>query len=65
MNLDYLSAALEAVAKASDLTIDVANMRLALALGSMVLIELLLPIVIPYVLIRLVIGLLTRQMREG
>ena len=65
VNLNYLSAALEAVAKASDLTINVANMRLALALGLMVLIELLLPIVIPYVLIRLVIGLLTRQMREN
>ena len=54
------NAAVEAVAKANEVTIEGANIRLALALGSTVLMELLLPIVIPCALIRLVLGLLER-----
>ncbi len=65
LNIDYLSAALDAVKGATELTLDVANLRLALAIGSTVLVELLLPVLLPFSLIRLVIGLLTRQLRAG
>ena len=65
LNIDFLNAALEAVKNATELTLDAANLRLALALGSTVLVELLLPLLVPFGLIRLVIGLLTRQLRAG
>lgn len=65
LNVDFLAAALDGVKGATELTLDVANLRLALAVGSTVLVELLLPVLVPFSLIRLVIGLLTRQMREG
>ena len=65
LNVDFLAAALDAAKGATELTLDVANLRLAVAVGSTVLVELLLPVLVPFSLIRLVIGLLTRQMREG
>lgn len=65
LNVDFLAAALDAAKNATELTLDIANLRLALAVGSTVFIELLLPVLIPISLIRLVIGLLTRQMRES
>lgn len=65
LNVDYLAAALDAVKGATELTLDLAKMRLALALAVTVLVELLLPVLIPLGLIRLVIGLLTRQLRES
>lgn len=65
LNIDFLAAALDAAKGATELTLDVANLRLGLALASTVFAELLLPVLVPVALIRLVIGLLTRQLREG
>ncbi|MDE2951114.1 MAG: hypothetical protein OXT68_10130 [Chloroflexota bacterium] len=65
LNIDFLAAALDAAKGATESTLDVANLRLGLAVGSIVLVELLLPLLVPFALIRLVIGLLTRQLREG
>ncbi|MCY3832822.1 MAG: hypothetical protein OXG85_07375 [Chloroflexi bacterium] len=69
LNLQFLSAALDAAREANDLTVGLAvqaaNMRLALAIGLTVLIELALPLALPYGLIRLVSGLLARQLRAG
>jgi len=65
LNIDFLAAALDAAKGATESTLDVANLRLGLAVGSTVLAELLLPLLVPFALIRLVIGLLTRQLREG
>ena len=65
LNLDYLVAAMDAAAAATELTLDLANLRFALAMVVTVLIELLLPLALPYFLIRLVIGLLTWQMRAS
>ena len=65
LNIDFLAAALDAAKDATELTLDVANLRLAVAVGSTVLAELLLPVLIPLALIRLVIGLLTRQLRAN
>ena len=65
LNLDYLVAAMDAAAAATELTLDLANLRFALAMVVTVLIELVLPLALPYFLIRLVIGLLTRQMRAS
>ena len=65
LNLDYLVAAMDAAAAATELTLDLANLRFVLAMVVTVLIELLLPLALPYFLIRLVIGLLTWQMRAS
>lgn len=65
LNIDFLAAALDAAKGAAESSLDVANLRLGLAVGSTVFIELLLPVLAPFALIRLVIGLLTRQLREG
>ncbi len=65
LNLDYLVAAMDAAAVATELTLDLANLRFVLAMVVTVLIELVLPLALPYFLIRLVIGLLTRQMRTS
>ncbi len=65
LNLDFLTAALDAAQGATELSLDVANLRLALAIGATVLVELLLPLLVPIGLIRLLIGLLTRQLRAG
>ncbi len=65
LNLQYLSAALDGAREASDLALQAANMRLALAMGMTIVIELALPLLLPYALIRLVSGLLARQLRES
>ena len=65
LNLQFLSAALDGAREASELALQTANMRLALALGMTIAIELVLPLALPYALIRLVSGLLTRQLRAG
>lgn len=65
LNIDFLAAALDAAKHATELTLDVANLRLAVAVGSTVLAELLMPVLIPLALIRLVIVLLTRQLRAN
>jgi len=65
LNLQFLSAALDGAREASELAVQAANMRLALALGLTIAIELALPLLIPYALIRLVSGLLARQLRES
>lgn len=65
LNIDFLAAALEAAKGATETTLDIAKLRLALAVGSTVFIELLLPLLVPFALIRLVIGLLTRQLWEN
>lgn len=65
LNVDFLAAALEAAKGAAESSLDVAKLRLGLAVGSTVFIELLLPVLVPLGLIRLVIGLLTRQLREN
>ncbi len=65
LNLQYLSAALDGAREASELAAQAANMRLALALGMTIAIELALPLLLPYALIRLVSGLLARQLRAG
>ena len=65
LNLQNLTASLELAREASELAAQAANMRAALALGLTVLIELVLPVALPYALIRLVSGLLQRQMRAS
>ena len=65
LNMDYLMAALDAAEAASDLPNGSANLRVALGLVSTVFVELLLPLLLPYGLIRLVIRLLSRQMRAN
>ncbi len=65
LNLDFLGAALEAVKEATELSLPVAQSRLALALGMTALLELLLPVALPYLLIRLVSGLMARQLRAN
>ncbi len=65
LNLQYLTAALDGARDASELAAQAANMRLALAMGMTIAIELALPLLLPYALIRLVSGLLARQLRES
>ena len=65
LNLQFLSAALDGAREASELMAQTANMRLAAALGLTIAIELVLPLALPYALIRLVSGLLARQLRAG
>ena len=65
LNLQYLSAALDVARETSELAAQAANLRLALAIGLTALIELALPLALPYALIRLVSGLLARQLRAG
>ncbi|MDE2749650.1 MAG: hypothetical protein OXI34_11850 [Chloroflexota bacterium] len=65
LNLQYLSAALDGAREASELLAQAANTRLALAIGLTMLIELVLPLALPYALIRGVSGLLARQLRAG
>lgn len=63
LNLQFLSAALDLAREAEELAAQAANMRLALAMLLTVAIELVLPLALPYVLIRGVSGLLARQLR--
>ena len=65
LNLQYLDAALDGAREASELGIQAAQMRLALSVGMTVAIELVLPVALPYALIRLVSGLLARQLRTS
>jgi len=65
LNLQYLSAALDGAREASELVTQAANLRLALAMGMTIAIELALPLLLPYALIRLVSGLLARQLRAS
>ncbi len=65
LNLQFLSAALDGAREASELALQAANMRLALAFGLTIAIELVLPLLLPYALIRLVSGLLARQLRAS
>ena len=65
LNLDYLGAALDAVKAATESSLQLANMRLALALGMTVAIELVFPVLVPYLLIQLVIKSLERQLRAS
>lgn len=65
LNLQFLGAALDGAREATELAVQAANMRLAAALGITIGIELLLPVLLPYALIRLVSGLLARQLRAG
>ena len=65
LNLQHLSAALDLAREASDAAVAAANMRLALALALTIALELALPVLLPYTLIRLVSGLLARQMRAN
>ena len=65
LNLQFLSAALDGAREASELAAQAANLRLAVALVMMVAVELLLPVALPYALIRGISGLLARQLRES
>ena len=65
LNLEALTAALDAAREAPELAADAARMRAVLALGLTALVELVLPVALPYGLIRLVSGLMSRQMRES
>ncbi len=65
LNLEQLSAALDASREASELGLGAAQLRAVLALALTMAIELVLPLALPYGLIRLVSGLLARQLREG
>ena len=65
LNLEFLTAALDAAREASELGMQAAHMRAALALALTVGVELVLPVALPYALIRLVSGLMSRQMRAG
>ena len=65
LNLDYLMAALDAAEAATELTVGVANARVVLAVALTAFFELLLPLLLPYGLIRLVIRVLARQMRAN
>ncbi len=65
LNLQFLSAALAVARDASELALQTANIRLALAIGTTIGIELLLPLLLPYALIRGISGLLARQLRAN
>ena len=65
LNLDYLTAALEAHNQAVELAASAAQLRLMAALCLTVFIELLLPLALPYALIRLMIRLITRHIQGG
>ena len=65
LNLEHLTRALDGAREASELGMAAAHTRAALALGLTVLVELALPVALPALLIRLVSGLMTRQMRAG
>jgi hypothetical protein len=65
LNLQFLSAALDGARDASELAMQAANLRLLLALVMMVAIELVLPVALPYALIRGISGLLARQLRAS
>ena len=65
LNLEYLTAALDAAREASELAAEAARQRAVLALGLTALVELALPVALPYALIRLVSGLMSRRLRAG
>ena len=65
LNLGFLQEALEAVAEASELTMTLANARLLAGLSLTALVELLLPLAIPYLLIRLIMRVVGRQMQAN
>lgn len=65
LNLQYLDAALDGAREATELALHGANLRLALALVMMVAVELALPLLLPYALIRAISGLLARQLRAN
>ena len=65
LNLQNMSAALDLAREASETAMAAANMRVALALAATIVIELALPVLLPYGLIRLVSTLLARQMRAN
>ena len=65
LNLEQLTIALDGAREATELGMSAAHTRAALALGLTVLVELVLPVALPALLIRLVSGLMTRQMRAG
>lgn len=65
LNLEMLIEALDAAREASELARGAAVTRAGLALGLTALVELALPVALPYALIRLISGLMSRQMRAG
>lgn len=65
LGVDTIGSALEAVEQATELTIDAANLRLGGAVLTIILIDYVLPILIPITLIRLIIRVTGRQMQDA
>ncbi len=65
LNLGFLDVALEAAAEATELTAALANTQLLLGISLTVLIELLLPVVIPYLLIRFIMRVAGRHIQAN
>lgn len=65
LNLGNAVAAMEAVEQATELTVDAANLRFTLAILQTIVIDLILPILIPYGVIRLVIRIVGKHVQSS
>lgn len=63
LNLEYIIGSMEAVQQATEATLNEANIRFALALLQTVFIDLVLPLLLPYVLIRGIIRVVGNHMQ--
>jgi len=65
VGIDAMVSAIEAVEEATELTIDVANLRMMGAMVVLIVIDYVLPLLVPYTLIRLMIRLSGKQMQSS
>ncbi len=65
LDLQYITAAIEAVEQATELTLTEANIRLAFAIMQMIFIELALPLLLPYSIIRLTIRVVGNHVQSS
>lgn len=65
LDLQYITAAIEAVEQATELTLTEANIRLAFAIMQMIFIELILPLLLPYSIIRLTIRVVGNHVQSS
>lgn len=63
LGVQTIASALEAVEQATELTIDIANMRLLGAMGFIFVTDFVLPLLVPYAMIRLVIRVCRHQIQ--
>ena len=63
LGVQTIASALEAVEQATELTLEIANLRLVGATVFMIIVDYVLPLLVPYVLIRLVIAVCRRQIQ--